>query len=99
METFYGDRAIPFTVCFQIYGKFIEINLTSEEIEICKSETIVPEGENCITENFEYLKKYEGEPRWTKTKSRPMIADYELKLLVQQGSSFDFWNILKHELN
>ena len=55
METFISDRAIPYGVIFNPVSKIMEKYdrvLTSEKIEKCKSDTLVMEDEDCISQMF-----------------------------------------------
>ena len=97
LETSDGDGTKPYAVAVHTVSKIMEkydTDLISEQIEVFRSNTIVLEDEDFITQNFENLKKYEGESEWTKTKSKPMIREYGLKIFAHKGSSFDSWNNL-----
>ena len=96
LETFNRDRALPCSVSFypvsRILGK-CDRDSTKEAIEICKNDRVVMEVEFCISQMFEYLKNYKGEPKRIKVKSMPMIGGFDLKLIGNNGSEFDSWII------
>ena len=97
LETFKRDGATTFTVIFYPGSRIMEKvdrDFTNEELEKWESDTVVMKDNGCISQMFEYLKNYKGEPKWIKVKSKPLFGDSELKLFDQNVSSFDSWNIL-----
>ena len=59
----------------------------------CKSDAIVMEVEECITQMFKYLKKYKDEPNWVNVRCRSVTGENERTLVVHIGSGFDSWKV------
>ena len=56
------------------------------------------EDEDCISQMFEQLRTYKGEPKWIKVKSKRVSDENELKLIVLNASGFDSLVILNNLL-
>ena len=55
-----------------LLGK-IDQNSTKEKIENCKTDTVVTENEDCISQYFDNSKN-PGRPKWTIVRSKPKFA-------------------------
>ena len=65
-------------------------DLTLEEHEKCKKDTIAFYGTDCISKNLDWVDSLKGEPRKVKNK----IVEYELQLTAHIGSVFDTYIVL-----
>ena len=65
---------------------------TPYEIDRCKKETFVFNGDDCVTKALDFLLKFKGEERKVKNK----IVENNLQLHAHLGSGFDSWIILKN---
>ena len=63
----------------------VDRDLTTEEIEKCRSDTVEMEDEDCISQMFQHLKIYKDEPEWLNVKSEPVFGENELKFIVHNG--------------
>ena len=63
-------------------------DLTREEIEKCRKDTLVFDGDNCVGTALDFLLKFKGEPR--KFINKKIIED-NLQLHAHNGSGFDTW--------
>ena len=54
------------------------------------------EGEDCVSQLFEYLKEIKGVLKGIIFLSKPVIDGCALKLIANAGSCFDSLNILKN---
>ena len=62
-------------------------DLTPYEIGNCKKDTLVFDGDICVSHSLDFLLNFKGEER--KVKSRNV--EYNLKLHSHNGSGFDTW--------
>ena len=91
IETHNIDRARPY--CFSFYrlsklaGKY-ERDLTPYELEKCKKDTIVFDGDDCVEKALDFCLKLKGEERKTVNKK---IVEYNLQLHAHNSSGFDTW--------
>ena len=96
IETHNIDRATPY--CFSFYrlsklaGKY-ERDLTPYELEKCKKDTIVFDGDACVEKALDFCLKLKGEERKT---VNIKIVEYNLQLHAHNGSGFDTWIILNN---
>ena len=93
LETLNTDRAKPYDMTFyrisKIAGRY-ERDPTQEELKKSINDTFSFEGDNCIGDVLDFLKKFKGEERKIKNK----IVEYNLQLHAHNGSGFDTWIIL-----
>ena len=96
IETFGSDRARPYCISFyrlsKIAGRY-DRDQTQEELEKCKQDTIVFDGEDCIDKALDYCLKLKGEERKT---ANNKVVEYNLQLHAHNGSGFDNWIILNN---
>ena len=96
LETYSTDRARPYCISFyrlsKLAGRYNR-DQTSEELDKCRKDTIVFDGDNCINNALDYLLKLKGEERKTVNNK---IVEYNLQLHAQNGSGFDTWIILNN---
>ena len=96
LETHNTDRATGL-YCFLFYrqnkvaAKYNR-DLTQEEIDRCKKDTIVFDEEDCIAEALDFVLKIKGEERQVKNRN----VEYNLQLHAYNGSGFDTWIILNN---
>ena len=94
LKTHITDRASPYVFCFyrlsKLSGRYNR-DLTSNEIEKCKKETIAFEGDNCIEKAQDFCLKLKGE-EYKDKKGR--VLEYNLHLHAHNGSGFDTWIVL-----
>ena len=95
LETHNTDRARP--CCFLFYrlsklaGRYNR-DLSQNELENCKYDTFVFDGDSCICTALDFFSKFKGEER--KVKNR--IVEYNFHLHAHNGSGFDTWIILNN---
>ena len=96
METHNTDRARPYVFCFyrlsKLAGRY-DRDLTKDEIEKCKKDTIAFDGDNCVDRALDFCKKMKSEEY--KDKKRKVL-EYNLQLHAHNGSGFDTWIVLKN---
>ena len=96
IETYSSDRARPYCISFyrlsKIAGRY-DRDQTQEELEKCKQDTIVFDGEDCIDKALDYCLKLKGEERKT---ANNKVVEYSLQLHAHNGSGFDNWIILNN---
>ena len=95
IETFSTNRAIPYCVSLYRLSKIsrkYNRDLTNEEYQKCKNDTIVYTGTDCINQMLDYIITFKGEPKKVDNK----IVEYELHMLGHNGSSFDTYIILNN---
>ena len=89
IETYSSDRARPYCISFyrlsKIAGRY-DRDQTQEELEKCKQDTIVFDGEDCIDKALDYCLKLKGEERKT---ANNKVVEYNLQLHAHNGSGFD----------
>ena len=95
LETYSTDRARPYVFCFyrlsKLAGKYNR-DLTPNELEKSKKDTIAFDGDNCVEKALDFCLKLKGEERKVKNK----IVEYNLQLHAHNGSGFDTWIILNN---
>ena len=94
LETHNTERAKPYVFCFyrfsKLTGKYSKEKLTPYELEKCEKNTIVIDGDECVTNALDFCLKLKGEERKVKIK----IVEDNLQLHAHIGSGFDTWVIL-----
>ena len=96
LETHNTDRARPYNMTFYRLGKLAgryNRDLTPYEIENCKKDTLVFDGDNCVSNALDFCLKVKGEERKT---INIKILEYNLQSHTHNGSGFDTWIILKN---
>ena len=95
LETHNTDRARPYCISFyrlsKLAGRYNR-DLTSDEIENCRKDTIAFDGDDCVSKALDFCLKLKGEERKVKNK----IVEYNLQLHAHNGSGFDTWIILNN---
>ena len=95
LETHNTDRTRPYVFCFfqlsKLAGRY-DRDLTPNELEKCRKDTIAFDGDNCVEKALDFCLKLRGEERKVKNK----IVDYHLQLHAHNGSGFDTWKILNN---
>ena len=90
LETHNTNRARPYVFCFyrlsKLSGRY-DRDLTPDELEKCKKDTIDFYGDNCVSKFLDFCLKLNGEEG--KVKNR--IVEYNLQLHAHNGSGFDTW--------
>ena len=66
--------------------------MNPSELDKCRKDTIVFDGDDCIEKALDYLLKLKGEERKVNNK----IVEYNLQLHAHNGSGFDTWVILNN---
>ena len=93
LETHNTDRPRPYCISFYRLSK-ISVRYgqdqTHEELDKCKNDTIVFDGDNCINNALDFCLKLKGDERKNKNK----IVEYDLQLHAHSGSGFDTWILL-----
>ena len=68
LETHFTDRTRPYNITLyrlsKIAGRYNR-DLTREEIEKCKEDTLVLDGDKCVSNALDFLFKFKAEPRKT----------------------------------
>ena len=95
LETHNTDRARPNCISFyrlcKTAGRYNR-ELTRDEIDRCKKETIAFMGDDCIGNALDFCSKLKGEDRKVNNK----IVEYNLQMHAHNGSGFDTWIILNN---
>ena len=95
LETHNTNRARPYVFCFyrlsKLAGKYNR-NLTLDELEKCRKDTIAFDGDDCVERALDFGLKLKGEERKVNNK----IVEYNLQLHALNGSGFDTWVILNN---
>ena len=95
LETHNTDRARPYVFCFcrlsKLSGRY-DRDLTPDELEKCRKDTIAFDGDNCVEKASDFCLKLKGEERKVKNK----LVEYNLQLHAHNGSGFDTWIILNN---
>ena len=81
--------------CFYRLGNLsgrYNLDLTPDELEKCRKDTIAFDGDNCVEKALDFCLKLKGEERKDKNKS----VKYNLQLHAHNGSGFDAWIILNN---
>ena len=95
LETHNTDRAIPYVFCFHRISKLAgryNRDLTHDEIQKCKKDTIAFDADNCVEKALDFCLKLKEEREDIKNK----ILEYNLQLHAHNGSGFDTWIILNN---
>ena len=96
IETYSTDRARPYCISFyrlsKIAGRYNR-DQTSDELDKCRKDTIVFDGDDCIEKALDHLLKLKGDERKTINNK---IVEYNLQLHAHNGSGFDTWIILNN---
>ena len=82
LETQNTDRARPFVFCFyrlsKLAGRYIR-DLTRDEIDKCKKDTVAFDGDNCVEKFLDFCLKLKGEEhKEKKGKVLEKISNYTL---------------------
>ena len=96
METYITDKARPYNMTFYRLSKIAASynrDLTTYEIDKCKNDTLVFDGDNCVNNALDFSLEVKGEPRKTIIKK---IVGYNLQLHAHNGSGFDTCIILNN---
>ena len=95
LETHNTDRARPYNMTFyrlsKIPGRYNR-DLTPDEIDKCKKDTIAFMGAECISNALDFCLKLKGDERKVNNK----IVEYNLQLHAHNGSGFHTWIILNN---
>ena len=95
LETHNTDKARPYCISFyrlsKLAGRYNH-DLNPSELDKCRKDTIVFDGDDCIEKALDYLLKLKGEERKVNNK----IVEYNLQLHAHNGSGFDTWIILNN---
>ena len=98
LEIYNSNRARPYCISFyrlsKLAGRYI-CDLTRDEIDKCKKDTIVFDGDNCVEKVLDFCLKLKGEERKT---VNIKIVEYNLQMRAYNGSGFDTWIILNNLL-
>ena len=96
LETHNTDRARPYVFCFyrlsKLAGRYNR-DLTRDEIDKCKKDTIAFDGDNCVEKALDVCLKLKREEYKDK---KGKVLDYNLQLLAHNGSGFDTWIVLNN---
>ena len=96
LETHNTDRARPYVFCFyrlsKLAGRYNR-DLTKDEIEKCKKDTIALDGENCVEKALDFCLKLKVQEYKDK---KGKVLEYDLQLHARNGSGFDTWIVLNN---
>ena len=94
LETYNTDRARAYAFCFyrlsKLTGRYNR-DLTKDEIEKCRKDTIAFDGDNCVEKALDFCLKLKGEEYKDK---KGKFLEYNLQLHAHNGSGFDTWVVL-----
>ena len=97
IETYSTDRARPYCIPFyrlsKLAGRYNR-DLNPSELDKCRKDTIVFDGDDCIEKALNFCLKLKGEERRTSLNIK--INEYNLQLHAHNGSGFDTWMILNN---
>ena len=96
LETHNTDRARPYVFCFYRLSKLaVRYNrdLTLDEIDKCKKDTIAFVGDNCVEKALDFWVKLKGE-EYKDNKGK--VLECNLQLHAHNGSGFDTWIVLNN---
>ena len=68
--------------------------MNASELDKCRKDTIVFDGNDCIEKALDFCLKLKGEERRTSLNNK--IVEYNLQMHAHNGSSFDTWIILNN---
>ena len=96
LETHNPDRARPYVFCFyrlsKLAGRYNR-DLTLDEIDECKKDTIAFDGGNCVAKALDFCLKLKGEEYKDK---KGKVLEYNLQLHAHNRSGFDTWIVLNN---
>ena len=96
LETHNTNRARPYVFCFyrlsKLAGKYNR-DLTSDEREKGKKDTIAFYGDDCVEKALDFCLKLKGEDYKDK---KGKVLEYNLQLHALNGSGFDTWLFLNN---
>ena len=95
LETHNTVIARPYVFCFYRLSKKAgryNSDLTRDEIDKCKKDTIAFDGDNCVEKVLDFCLKLKVEQRKVKKKT----VEYNFQLHAHNGSRFDTWMILNN---
>ena len=96
LETHNTDRARPYVFCFyrlsKLAGRY-NCDLTSDEIDKCKKDTIAFDGDDCVEKASDFCLKLKGEAY---RDSKGKVLESNLQLHAHNGSGFDTWIVLNN---
>ena len=95
LEAHNTDRARPYCISFHRLSKFAgryDRDLSPFELQKCKKDAFVFEGDDCILKELVFLLKNKVEEQKVKSK----IVEYKFQLHAHNGSGFDTWIILNN---
>ena len=96
IETYSTDRARPYCISFyrlsKLAGRYNR-ELNPNELDKCRKDTIVFDGDDCIEKALDFCLKLKEERR---TSLNFKIVEYNLHLHAHNGSGFDTWIILNN---
>ena len=96
LETHNTKRARPYLFCFyrlsKIAGRYNR-DLTMDEWNNCKKDTIAFDGDNCVDSALDFCLKLKGEPY---KDNKGKVLEYNLQLHAHDGSGFDTWIVLNN---
>ena len=95
LETHNTDRARPYCISFYRLSKISARygrDQTQEEINKCKKDTIVFDGDNCINIASDFWLKLKGDER----KVKIWYVEYNFQLHAHYGCGFDTWIALNN---
>ena len=96
LETHNTGRARPYVFCFYRLSKLaVRYNrdLTHDEREKCKKDTIAIDGDNCVERALDFCLKLKGEDNNDK---KGIVLESNLQLHAHKGSGFDTWIVLNN---
>ena len=97
LETYSTDRARPYCISFyrlsKLAGRYSR-DLNPSELDKCRKDTIVFDGDDCIEKALDFCLKLKGEERRTSLNNK--IVEYNLQMHAHNGSGFDTWIILNN---
>ena len=89
LETHNTNRARPYLYCFYRLSKLAgrcNRDLTRDEIDNCKRDTIAFDGDDCVEKVLDFCLKLKGEEYKDK---KGKVFEYNLQLHAHNGSGFD----------
>ena len=96
LETRNRDRARPYVFCFYRFSKLdgrYNRELTSDEIDRSKKDTILFDGDNCVEKALDFCLKLKREDYKDK---KGKVSKYNVQLHANNGSGFDTWIVLNN---
>ena len=97
LETHNTNRARPYCISFyrlsKLAGRYNR-DMSPSELDKCRKDTIVFNGDDCIEKALDFCLKLKGEERRTSLNNK--IVEYNLQLHADNGSGLDTWIILNN---